>query len=171
MLVEMLSGLRAPLPQIPQKIEHMFFFLINFITQFLIPKWFHYCDDFYFISHSTKLSFFNFEILSLDETVIRDYEERLKALEIERKLKETTQRENEELRMRVLELERLVKNANTDDTAVTWYEILRRWLVERFQICKADWLRGVMWYKILRRWNAQKIIGWEVLSPTKYVSD
>ena len=51
--------------------------------------------------------------------MIRDYEKRLKALEIERQLKETTQRENEELRMRVLELERLVKNANTDDTAVT----------------------------------------------------
>lgn len=57
--------------------------------------------------------------MCLDETVIRDYEERLKALEIERQLKETTQRENEELRMRVLELERLVKNTNNDDTAVT----------------------------------------------------
>ena len=61
--------------------------------------------------------------MCLDETVIRDYEERLKALEIERRQKETTQettlRENEELRMRVLELERLVKNANNDDTAVT----------------------------------------------------
>ena len=53
--------------------------------------------------------------------MIRDYEERLKALEIERQLKETTQRENEELRIRVLELERLVKNANNDNsnTAVT----------------------------------------------------
>lgn len=60
-------------------------------------------------------------LLFPDESVIRDYEERLKALEVERQLKETTQRENEELRMRVLELERLVKNANndSDNTAVT----------------------------------------------------
>ncbi|XP_066919054.1 ankyrin repeat domain-containing protein 6-like isoform X2 [Clytia hemisphaerica] len=53
-----------------------------------------------------------------DETIIQDYEERLKALEQERQQKESTEKENEELRARVLELERLVR-ANNGSTAVT----------------------------------------------------
>ena len=60
---------------------------------------------------------FLFYFLS-DETIIRDYEERLKALEQERQQKESTEKENEELRARVLELERLVR-VNNENTAVT----------------------------------------------------
>ena len=54
----------------------------------------------------------------LDETIIQEYEERLKSLEEERQVKEHTQKENEELRARVMELERLVR-ANNGNTAVT----------------------------------------------------
>jgi len=53
-----------------------------------------------------------------DDTIIHEYEERLKTLEEERQVKEHTQKENEELRARVMELERLVR-ANNGNTAVT----------------------------------------------------
>lgn len=48
-----------------------------------------------------------------DDSLIQEYEERLKALELERQLKETKEKENEELRARVMELERLVLSKNT----------------------------------------------------------